>query len=1134
MPLPALRRAFLAGSIAAALALCSVTATAQDRTYRFELPAQPLSQALRAYARAAGQQIVFTDDLVAGHSAPELRGSYTAAGALERLLEGSDLTMETNAAGVIMIRRKTNAAKPAGATGFDTTAPDTTDGMTATLSAGGGFPGQDPSSSTAGAADRDTATLAGVVVTGTRIRRDTIDTPTPIVGLSAEELDDTGAQDLNETIAELPFVSQSNSATSSGDNAQSEGLSTVDLRALGDNRTLVLIDGRRTVSNSAQANRVSLSSIPDDFIDRVEIITGGASSVYGSDAIAGVVNIITESDQTGFRVKALGGISEEGDDERREVTASWGTRFDGDRGYFLVSGTHEKRWGIAATDRDFALIEADFDYDTGRGINEFNGIDPEGGPGGDFPANTFPPNLMRDRLTTFFPGGIFDANVSGTDPIGYFDPGDNQFAFLGDDVTAGDVADRFGESDRVFNNILNPRERYLGASKINYRLTDSTEVFAQVQAAREETLSVRRPQSLDDAGDFSFVNPDTGLLEMDNGVGTIDRDDPLVALFAPAQLRTSDGRRGLGDIDWARRFDEVGRTETENERTTVRAWFGARGDAWGDYWRWEATVGYGDFTQHQVRRNEVNLRALEQGLRTEFVPGSTTEIRCRSEEARAEGCVPVNIFGIGSISPEAIDYIRADLRLDANIRQQTFQSIFDGPLFDLPAGPVLAAFGAEYRKDTLRLRNDDLSRNGGTTEITVPDTDGSISAYEGFAEVNIPLLADRPFAENLNLDLSARLANYDIDTVGNVFTYRAGVSWKPIEDIHFRVQYARAERAPDLTELFSPARGDTDSGIVDPCDGVDANTPGAIGSNCRADPGIVAVIEEGGVFETDLGTLLSTNEGNINLESETSDSWTAGVVLTPRFIPGLALSLDYYDITIDNVIELFDNNLLLRSCYESDQPVAQNDFCSRVARDQDDGEITLIRQFETNSDRLSTRGLDFAAQYRFDLESFGVPGQFDLRANATHVLDREITRLGVTTDTRDSLADAPAFKWRALGSLAWRHDDFRLRYSVEYFSTILDSRERLLEYQEVLQEIPDAERPLFLRYPAVWEHSISASYEFDSGSPDLRIFAGVNNIFDKISPFAPDGDVESGRRSNFNGTYDVRGRRYFLGAEFRF
>lgn len=1090
MPLPTLRRVFLATAVAAALTVCAASAAAQGRSYRFEYPQQALSQALRTFGQTAGQQIVFTDDLVAGRTAPELRGTYTADEALERLLEGSDLEAETNAAGVITIRRKTE---------------------------------QDPA-----------VTLADIVVTGSRIRRDTIDTATPVVTFSAEELDDAGAQDLNETLAELPFVTQSNSATSDGGNAQSEGLSTIDLRAIGDNRTLVLIDGRRTVSNSAQANRVSLSSIPDDFVDRIEIITGGASSVYGSDAIAGVVNIITETGQTGFKIKATGGITDEWDDERTELTASWGTRFNGDRGYFLVSGTYEERWGIAATDRAFALIEADFDYNAKLGINEFNGINPDGGPGGDFPADSFPPNLMRDRSTTFFPGGIFDANTSGDDPVGYFNA-DNEFVFLGRDVSASDVADRFGETDRIFNNILNPRERYLSAAKLDYQLSDRTELFAQVQFAREETLSVRRPQSFNDSTDFSFFNADTGRLEIDNGVGNIDRDDPLVQLYAPPELKVADGSEGLASFNWDRRFDEVGRTETENERTTVRSWLGARGDAWGDYWQWEASVGYGDFTQKQVRRNELNLLALERGLNTEFVdPGNSDEIQCRSAAARAEGCVPVNLFGVGSISPEAVDYIRADLRLDASIRQESFQAIVDGPLFDLPAGPVSAAFGTEYRKDTLRLRNDDLSRFGGTTEITVPDTDGSISVYEGFAEVNIPLLANRPFAEHLNVDLSARLANYDIDTVGNVFTYRAGVSWKPIEDIHFRFQYARAERAPDLTELFSPARGDTDSGIIDPCDGVDADTSGSLGVNCRADPGIAAVIAENDVFETDLGSLLSTNEGNIDLESETSDSYTAGVVLTPRSIPGLALSVDYYDITIDNVIELFDNNLLLDNCYQSDQSVDQNFFCDRIARDLDNGDIALIRQFETNSDRLSTRGLDLAAQYRFNLESLGVPGRFDIRANATHVLDREVTRLGVTTDTRDSLADAAAFKWRALGSLAWRHGDFRLRYKVEYFSSILDSRARWEQYQEVLEEVPNAERPLFLRFPAVWEHSIGGSYEFDLGKSELRISAGINNIFDRISPFAPDGAVETGRRTNFNRNYDVRGRRYYLGAEIRF
>src|SRR3546814_767043 len=174
-----------------------------------------------------------------------------------------------------------------------------------------------------------------------------------------------------------------------------------------------------------------------------------------------------------FRIKANGGISKEGDDERTEVTASWGTKFNDDRGYFLVSGTYEERWGIAATDRPFALIEADFDYNTSLGINEFNGISPDGGPGGDFPADTFPPNLLRDRSTDFFPGGIFDADASGDDPLGYFGP--DGFVYLGTDVSAGDVADRYAASDRAFNNLLNPRKRHLAAATLNYAVSDANQ-----------------------------------------------------------------------------------------------------------------------------------------------------------------------------------------------------------------------------------------------------------------------------------------------------------------------------------------------------------------------------------------------------------------------------------------------------------------------------------------------------------------------------------------------------------------------------------------------------------------------------------------------------------------------------------
>lgn len=1104
----------------------------------FSSAPQPLAKALVELADHYDIVVVAPQDVVAGQVAPGIQEAGTADEALRQLLEPSGLRYSQGSPNGWRVFGASQGPDGNGSTGQSTGPRD--------VDSGNGTGGEDGEPSGTDGADEGAGTdgtpgedgygelgeLAEIIVTGSRIRQDSLDTPSPVVIFSSDDFDADGAQDVAESLAELPFISQSAGATSDGGNAQSEGLSTINLRALGDNRTLVLIDGRRAVSNSAQSNRVSLSSIPDDLIDRVEILTGGASSIYGSDAIAGVVNIITETGQTGLKVKAVGSITDEDDDERAELTGSWGTHFNDERGYFFVTASYEERWGIKATDRPFALIEADFDYNN-DGFNEFNGISPDGGPGGDLPADTFPPNLMRDRSSNFFPGGLFDADVDDGDPLGYFNRG-GEFVYFGTELVANDVADRYGETDRIYNNILNPRTRYTGATKFTYEVSDRTEAFGQVLYAREETLSVRRPQDFDDAEDFMFVDPETGEFAFDNGVGDIDSEDPLVLLFGPDELKDPITGEGLGDIDWDRRFDEVGLTQTENERTTVRSWVGLRGDIWED-WQWETSIGYGHFAQDQVRRNELNLRALEEALETEFVdPGNSNEIQCASEEARADGCVPVNLFGVGSISPAAADYIRADLMMNARIHQETFQGFLNGPLFEVPAGTVRAAFGVDYRKDTLHLRNDELSQLGGTTEITIPDTDGSISAYEGFGELSIPLLTQQPLFQQLDLNLSARLAHYDIDTVGTVFTYRGGLSWRPVDDLRFRVQYARAERAPDITELFSPARGDTDSGIIDPCDGVDATTPGTVADNCRASPAIAAAIAEEGVFETDLGSLLSTNEGNINLESETSDSLTAGVVLSPRFAPGLLFSVDYYDVQVDNVIELFDNNLLLRNCYESEASFDGNPFCGRIARDLDNGEITLIRQFETNSDQLQTRGIDFAAQYRAGLAGLGLPGELEIEGNATHVLEYEVTRLGETFDLRNSLADGAAYKWRVLGSLSWRHADFRLRYQVEYFSSILDSRARLLDYQEVLEEVPGAEEPLFLRYPEVWEHSINGSYEFDVGDGELRLLAGINNLFDDISPFAPDGDVETGRRANFNRMYDVRGRRFYVGAELTF
>lgn len=1000
------------------------------------------------------------------------------------------------------------------------------------------------------------ADSGAIVVTGSRIAHDSYDTLAPTVTVSGDDLAESGNSELSETLAELPQLSSTLNQASVTGNTQNSGLSSIQLRNLGDNRTLVLIDGRRAVSNSAIGNRVSLNTIPSDFIDRVEIITGGASSIYGSDAVAGVVNIITEKNQRGFRLNARTGITDDGDGQEFTINGSWGTKFADKKGYFLISGTYDRDWGVRATDREWATRPVSYDYDFGEGINVFETVytNSKGHlASGDQPASTFPPHVASD-LSSYIPGGVFSGSNSRRDRFyknGVLVPlGPN--TETGEPIEVGDSDDgnsgyflpnRDGYNQRTGRDLITPRTRYLAAAKLDYEFSDSLEAFAQIQYAKIHSRETRESVGIGWDSTYPLTDPVTGFTtEHEYGKIPCRRESGKGAgpcnPFVPDVLRADSPTTGAG-VAWDRRFDEVGGQITINDRQTIRSWAGLRGQV-SDSWRWEASAGFGQYNQDQWRRNEIWGTHLTQALDAEI--GSDGAIQCADADARAAGCVPIDLFGEGSITPEAADWIRANLHQKVRIRQYTAQAFATGDLFELPAGPVGAAFGVDYRRDSQRLRGDELSQAGGTTGNAVPDFGGSISAIEGFGEISVPILKDVPGAELLSVDASARVAHYDIDRVGTVVSYRAGLQYAPVPDIRFRVQYARAQRAPDIAELFSPPRGNFEA-ADDLCDDITPDTPGRVAANCRLDPGIQALFAQQIADGEDPhyvqvgNNLYSPNGGNLDLKEETADTLTLGAVFTPRFAPGLSLSVDYYDIGIDDAIDAYSNRDIQTQCYDTDVPQDENPFCADITRNPFNGQIVELVQRQVNLAAFDTTGIDVALNYNFRLENaIGVPGRFDLRYDATHILKQKVEFQGidgwVTNDYTGDLSEG-SFKYRARGSLGWTLGGLRLRWTTTYYGKINDSNALRDHYREALAANPQAEEPIFLNVNDRWEHDLYVAVDVDAGGTDFRLYGGVKNLFDSITPFLPTG-TESGRLTNQTSAYDIAGRRFYIGTTVRF
>jgi len=930
-----------------------------------------------------------------------------------------------------------------------------------------------------------------------------------------QAIEDSGLGSIAEIlIDEIPQVFESTSNTNSQSQVSGTGLSTLNLRQLGSNRTLSLIDGRRTVPNSYSGNYISFDTIPNALIQRVEIITGGSSATYGADAVAGVVNIITKQGADGFGFKVRGGYTPEGGGEEYTIDADWGTFFSDGRGNFFIAATYDDQQGIEWGDRDRAAIESDFDYNTSIFCNEMQTED------GDQCMRDTTSDQWRDRSDGTF-GGVFE---EGSANGGYWYDENN---VLRDDWKE----ERDGLNSRQWDAIMVPNDRLSIASKLSFDFTKKTSGFFTVLYSKNKSFNFKSPEDESENNSVSLVDPETGE---DTRItpGSISPDNP----FAPAEIAENAG----SSISWDRRFIEVGNITTDNTRTTWRSWVGLGGVLFNDEWDWEVSLGYGDFEQKQLRSNEIDVRKERQALDAEYADDGVT-IQCADPEARAAGCVPLNIFGYNAVTPEMADWIRVNPTITTKLDQVDVLAYITGDLFNMPAGPVGTVFGVEWRRDSLDLIPSEEQQYGGITFNVVPGFSGEIDVAEAFTEASLPI------TQNFSADLSFRVADYSPAGIDTVFSYSAGLMWEVAPGYSLRGNYARAQRAPTITELMSPPRGDYDT-YTDICDGVTATSNESGHDNCRLEPSIAAVIEEDGVF-VDENTGYGPNAGNFDLFEETADTYTIGFSIAPEFIKNFRLAVDYYDISITDVIGSYENSVIMSQCYDSSAPWGDsNPFCRDITRDND-GNIVEIMNRLYNLEELNTSGWDVAMDWMFELRGHG-DLTFDL--NYTHV--SEYTRTFLTNDGEQTAdhndqLDYGIFQDVANASFTWRKEGWRVRWSMRYLGSIIDHLDRVDDYQErfaVNDErcaagdercVENPEVPAFLYYPSYWRHDLSLSYlwNLNSGS-DLRLFGGVKNVFDDKGPFVPrTGDTYERGIGNFDSKFGGGiGRFLFAGVEMRF
>ncbi|WP_295214811.1 TonB-dependent siderophore receptor [uncultured Brevundimonas sp.] len=927
-----------------------------------------------------------------------------------------------------------------------------------------------------------------ILVTGSRIARPEIDSPVPVTTVSSAQILQRAAQNVSDILNELPQVAIGSTRTNTNFLTSGTGISTVNLRGLGSNRTLVLVNGRRFVGGFGGDTAVDINNIPTDFLERVDNITGGQAAVYGSDAIAGVVNFILRDSFEGLQVRAQGGVTERGDNGRYFVSVTGGTK-----------------WG--ADDRGNAMINFSYDRDNGlksadRAISSQDCANLVCGPG---------------SYSSFAPQGQFQL-LGANGSVRVLPGNNNNFSYRPDGSLAllsGYQSGQFGFNRNGLRRIAVPLERYLVSGIFNYEVTSGIQAYAEVTFGRTASNASIEPFALQNADVYS-----SGGIPITNAF-----IPTTVAQAIAAANSDANPNNDVTSIGFRRRQNDVFDRSNRAERNTWRAVAGVRGDLGSDF-NYDVSYVYGhlnDFNSSQ----DIDSARYRQSLDSIRVGNGNVvgvDIICRSADARANGCIPINLFGRGTADPRAAAYVQAVVPKSEDITNEQHvvtASISNGSLFDLGAGGVGVAVGVEYRYESVVDDLDTLTNTGGNSGNQIPDLRGSQDVREVFGELNVPLLSDRPLFQYLGVAGAIRYSDYS--TVGGVLSWNAGAEWEPFDGFRFRGRYAVANRAPNNSELFS-APSETFAGISDPCDGITRTSTGATDAACRTVPGIAAFFaaNPNGTFAYTLADTQNINGfvgGNPNLQEETAKTITAGFTFTPKFVRGLQFTADYFDINIDGAISTLDRSDTVEKCLTTGSSI----YCDNVIRYGSTGFLQTVNAQLINIAGYKVRGIDASLRYS---QPLGLSSEdlLSLVANYTYLLDFK---------TR---TDPSAPEEEFAGSFGAGTSTHRLNARATY-----QTNGTGFSWQSTfISGGPFIVNNFISNDPAVralndvkdyWLHNIQISQDVGK---TFTFYFNVDNLFDTKPQYLPGVPFQTPTGLETSPNFDLFGRRFTAGARFRF
>ncbi len=862
---------------------------------------------------------------------------------------------------------------------------------------------------TVNADEIDSQTTERIEITGSRIKQVDLESASPVTVIDAPQIAFSGISSVEELLQEMTAAAgPAGNATNAYWTSNGYATAQINLRGLGIKRTLVLLNGRRIVAGGTGANdSPDLNMIPVNLIKRIEVLKDGASAIYGADAIAGVVNIITKDDFSGAQLTMKAGASDKGDTENQEINLTLGSDFD--RGNMVVNINY---------------------------VNTGNALQSE--------RNPCPLTEVDGKLECFYSGSTVGGRATLADG--------SEVQFNQNPTGDGNSYSTYSNSEHGYNwfeslNSYSPMQRFNIATLVNYDVNDDVQLSTELIYANRRSSQIVTPRG------FAKVNVASDFVYNPTGQDLVLKN---------------------------RRNVEVDNPEFFQETNTLQTSFMLNGELAND-WQWQLSYSYGRNTGTDGWSYDFNDARVAQTLDSSV---------CSTEPGAAIPCG--DYFGVGELSQEVIDYVTYQREGTGGNELRAWAGQLTGDLVELDAGTLAFAAGIEQRDEKGWRKPDTVAQQNGDEDAI----SGAYQVKEAYIEFAVPLARNTAWAENLAADVALRYSDYS--TFDSDTTYKLGLTWRINDAFMLRGVRSSAFRTPTITELFGGTN--TENLItVDPC----AGATGTIKENCLAAGVPVDFVQDGSTVKTSVG-------GNPDVAPERANTLTLGAVWQSPYADDLAVTLDYFDIEIDNAINSVAGSNMLRLCYSD--PVAYAAYCDNIVRDENTHQVIEIEKRPMNAANEKVAGIDVNVKYKTEYNGYQLSLNWDVTRLLTHentAFDGAETEvlLGKITADRGSYA-----KWKSNIQTSVATQDWKFNYSIRYIGKADDE---------------NGGGPIGSSVPSIFYHDIQASYAM---SDDLVFSAGIDNVFDKQPPFLT--STNDANTDVF--TYDTVGRRGYVKANYYF